>query len=79
LRKVTTEFDSIHADICPIVIAVLGNGRVGAGVLYVLKRLPHEILTVNQLHSLFENNSKEELQQKYRNKLIITIFNMHDL
>jgi len=37
------------------------------------------MLTVNQLQNLFENNSKAELQQKYRNKLIITIFDMPDL
>jgi len=34
LKKITSEFDnSIHTDICPIVIALLGNGRVAAGVL----------------------------------------------
>jgi len=44
-----------------------------------LNQLPHEILSVNQLENLFENNSKAELQNKYRNKLIITIFDMPEL
>lgn len=80
LVETTQDFkNKIHADICPIVIGILGNGRVSSGVLYVLDRLPHVRMKIQDVAKLIENSTKEQLYEQFNSKIIVTILDMDDL
>ena len=44
----------------PFIIAVTGNGNVAKGALHVLDNLPIKRITVNQLHDLATDPSRQK-------------------
>lgn len=80
LSDMNSEFNKgFHPDICPVVFAVLGKGRVASGVIYALERIPHETLSLKELKNLFDTKSKDELKILYKNKIIVTSIDMDEL
>jgi len=44
----------------PFIIAVTGNGNVAKGALHVLDHLPIKHITINQLHNLATDPSRQK-------------------
>ncbi|KAL0216668.1 hypothetical protein P9112_008852 [Eukaryota sp. TZLM1-RC] len=53
--------DGFVPSIGPVIFSVCGTGAVSSGVLDVLKRFPHEFVSVEDLPSLMENYSLNKL------------------
>lgn len=66
-------------DLCPMVFAVTGNGRVSSGSMEVLEQLPHIKVAPCDLHAFLkdpankQNNKRIVISQFYTSDLVARI------